>query len=86
MDLRKLILFTNTTSTSIGSEEWIQSQMVIHIFTIQNSVIWKANTTVTQGEMMLNTVAGMSYNTHAKRGVLVGHLYNETDPSYNCTA
>lgn len=78
MDMRRLILFTNTTN-SIDSSAWISSQMVVHIFAVQNSVIWKANTTITDDYLMsLNNIASVSYNTHAKRGVLVSKV--DTDP------
>lgn len=53
------------------------SQMVVHVFAVQNSVIWKANTTISPDPnqvllMNLNTAQSISYNTQAKRGVLVG--------------
>jgi hypothetical protein len=55
--------------------------MVVHIFAVQTSVIWIGNTTIDDGDMRYNDVASISYNTHAKRGVLVGlpHASNLTN-------
>ncbi len=50
--------------------------MVVHVFTILNEVVWKGSTTIISapGQMMeFNTIGGLSYNTIAKRGVLVGN-------------
>ena len=72
MEMRRLILFTNTTPGDTDSQGWLLSYLVVHIFAVQNSVIWKANTTITgDGLMKLNTIGSMSYNTAAKRGVLI---------------
>ena len=55
--------------------------MVVHIFAVQNSVIWIGNTTINQGAMQWNTVETISYNTHVKRGVLISQVTN--DPATN---
>ncbi len=80
--LRRLILFTNTTQASAGlGQDWIRHQMVVHVFTVQNSVIWQGNTTINSGDMQWNKVASLSYNTQAKRGVLVSEVI--FDPQSN---
>jgi len=71
-----LVLFTNATSGADDSDQWISHTMVVHTFSILNELIWKGSTTIiSQGPgymMEFNTVGGVSYNTIAKRGVLVG--------------
>jgi hypothetical protein len=69
MNERRLILFTKTYASDMVAA----SEMVVHIFAVQTSVIWIGNTTIEDGDMQWNDVASISYNTHAKRGVLVGH-------------
>lgn len=77
MNARRLILFTKTNASDMEAA----SEMVVHIFAVQNSVIWIGNTTIEDGDMRLNDVASISYNTDAKRGVLVGlpHVNNLTN-------
>lgn len=71
-----LVLFTNATTGVDDSDQWISHTMVVHTFSILNELIWRASTTIiSQGPgymMEFNTVGGLSYNTIAKRGVLVG--------------
>jgi hypothetical protein len=92
-ELRLLMLFTNTTSGHDDSGLWINHKMVVHIFTIQNSVIWKTATTIfnsstnqyprSDWSMEYNQVAAISYNTKFKRGALVSHPF--VDPASNMT-
>lgn len=92
-DMRILMLFTNTTSGHDYSGQWITHKMIVHIFTVQNSVIWKSATTIFNSStsqyprpdwsMEYNQVASISYNTKAKRGALVSHAFN--DPDTNIT-
>lgn len=74
MNERRLILFTKTYATDMVAD----SEMVVHIFAVENSVIWIGNTTIDSGDMQWNDVSSISYNTHAKRGVLVGHPHAST--------
>jgi hypothetical protein len=67
--------------------------MIVHIFTVQNSVIWKSATTIFNSStsqyprpdwsMEYNQVASISYNTKANRGALVSHAF--IDPVTNNT-
>ena len=92
-DMRILMLFTNTTSGHDDSGQWITHKMIVHIFTVQNSVIWKSATTIFNSStsqyprpdwsMEYNQVASISYNTKANRGALVSHAF--IDPVTNNT-
>jgi|LauGreDrversion4_2_1035121.scaffolds.fasta_scaffold54196_4 hypothetical protein len=59
--------------------------MVVHIFAVENTVIWIGNTTIDNedSQMKLNDARLISYNTHSSKGVLVSSV--QVDPALNYT-